>query len=392
MKYISTIFIFVLATSVFGQINALSDSTLSDSSRISLLTVSPGKELYSAFGHTGIRITDHKNNFDVVFNYGTFDFDQPGFYTNFVKGKMRYMITADRFEDFMREYVYEKRSIAEQTLNLTVLDKQKIFSFLYDNALPENREYYYDFFWDNCATRPRDVFESILGKRLKYHTDSASFEKNKTMHDILRVCVGNRPWVDYGFDLVLGLPCEIIASPRDQTFLPAYLANYISCATVEDKPFVTKKEFLVHFPAPKIETSFRPIHLSTILAFLACIIWIMERRLKTHFYIFDFVLFISVGLLGIFFLCLWFFTSHYAVPKNLNLLWLIPSHAIVAFLLLKKRKPKWLNFYFIGTGILMMLLFIGWQWLPQHYNLAVMPLILLLSFRSALIVKDLRSN
>ena len=143
----------------FFSLQFASARDLSDSSRVTLLTVAPGDELYSAFGHTGIRVTDYKNNFDVVFNYGTFDFNQPGFYTNFIKGKMRYMISTDRFDNFMDAYIYEKRSVTEQELNLTTSDKQKIFAFLYNNALPENREYYYDFFWDNCATRPRDVFE-----------------------------------------------------------------------------------------------------------------------------------------------------------------------------------------------------------------------------------------
>lgn len=167
----------------------LSARDLSDSSRITLLTVAPGDELYSAFGHTGIRITDYKNNFDVVFNYGTFDFEQHGFYTNFIKGKMRYMISTDRFEDFMAEYAYTKRSVTEQELNLTAEDKQKVFAFLYTNALPENREYYYDFFWDNCATRPRDVFEKVLGNRLQYHTEHAGFQQKK----LCAICCGFIP-------------------------------------------------------------------------------------------------------------------------------------------------------------------------------------------------------
>ncbi len=362
---------------------------LSDSSRVSLLTVSPGEELYSAFGHTGIRVTDHKNNFDVVFNYGTFDFEQPGFYTNFVKGKMRYMISTDRFEDFMSEYLYTKRSVGEQELNLTTEDKQQVFAFLYNNALPENREYFYDFFWDNCATRPRDVFEKVLGKRIEYHTDSAGFEKNKTMHDMLRIYVGARPWVDYGFDLILGLPCEVTAGPRDQTFLPDYLEKYIACATVDGHPLAAKKQFLILFPILKIHSGFSPIHLSLLLVFIAFIVWAIERKTKKHFYLFDFFLFLVIGLLGTLFLCLWLFTSHYSVPKNLNMLWLIPTHAIISFLLLKKEKPGWLKHYFTGTYILMILLFICWQWLPQHYNVAVMPLVFLLAFRSALIAVHL---
>jgi len=392
MKCIPAIFLFFLAGSAFAQADVLPDGYLSDSSRISLLTAAPGEELYSAFGHTGIRVTDFKNNLDLVFNYGTFDFEQPGFYSNFVKGKMRYMLSIQEFEDFMAEYIYENRSVSEQVLNLTVTDKQKIFSFLNNNAMPENCEYYYDFFWDNCATRPRDVFEKVLGERLQYHTDSANFEKNRTMHDMLRVCVGNRPWVDFAFDLVLGLPCEVIASPRDQTFLPDYLAKYIGSATVDSKPFVITKEFIQVYPLLATEAGFLPIHLSLILVLTGIIAWIIERRKRTHFYTFDFVLFFFTGLLGAFFLSLWLFTSHYSVPWNLNLLWLIPSHIFIAFLLLKKKKPLWLQFYFTGTFVLMAFLFIGWQWLPQHYNLAVMPLLLLLFFRSALIVARLRSE
>jgi hypothetical protein len=365
---------------------------LSDSARISLLTVSPGEELYSAFGHTGIRVTDYKNDFDVVFNYGTFDFDQPGFYTNFVKGKMRYMISTDRFPDFMDEYVAEKRSVAEQQLELTTEDKQQIFAFLYTNALPENREYFYDFFWDNCATRPRDVFEKTLGPRLQYHTDRGAFEKNKTMHDMLRVYVSNRPWVDYGFDLILGLPCEKIATPRDQTFLPEYLAKYIGCATVDGKPFVAKREFLLLYPEKKIDPPFLPIHLSFAFVIVMIGVWYAERKTKKHYYAADFILFLVTGLFGTLFLSLWLFTVHYSVPQNLNMLWLIPTHTVIAFLLLRKRKPQWLKYYFALTYILMVLIFVAWKWLPQPLNPAVAPIIFLLAFRSATIVIDIHKN
>jgi hypothetical protein len=391
MKCVLTIFILFITTFTAARTDVIPDSILSGSSRISLLTAAPGEELYSAFGHTGIRVTDYKNNLDVVFNYGTFDFGQPGFYTNFVKGKMLYMLSVSSFDNFMKEYVYDQRSVSEQVLHLGFTDKQKIFSFLHNNALPENREYFYDFFWDNCATRPRDVFENVLGNRIQYHTDNASFEKNKTMHDMLRIYVGNRPWIDYGFDLILGLPCEMIASPRDQTFLPDYLAKYIACASIDGKPLVSNTELLLLFPLPEINTAFRPVLLSIILVFIALTVWIIEQKRKTHFYTFDFALFLPMGLLGTFFLSLWIFTSHYSVPENLNLLWLLPSHAVVAFLLLKKKKTLWLRFYFTGTCILMILLLIGWQWLPQRYNMAVMPLLLLLAFRSASVALHLKS-
>jgi hypothetical protein len=356
---------------------------LSDSSRVSLLTVAPGDELYSAFGHTGIRVTDYKNNFDVVFNYGTFDFEQPGFYTNFLRGKMRYMISTDRFDDFMNEYVYEKRRVDEQELNLNAEDKQKVFVCLFTNALPENREYFYDFFWDNCATRPRDVFEKVLGTRMQYHLDSAGFPKNKTMHDMLREYVWNRPWVDFGFDLILGMPCEVIASPRDQTFLPDYVAKYLGSATVDGQPFVVTTKTILDLPPVKLHTGFRPIHLSLLLVLLGFIITYIERKQNSHFYFFDFTLFLSAGLLGTLFLSLWLFTSHYSVPENLNMFWLLPTHVLVAFYLLKKQKGYWLKYYFGVTYIILMILLIGWHWSPQPFNIAIMPLLFLLALRSS---------
>lgn len=387
-------FLFRLGLLWLFAVNLLSVSAiqLSDSARVTLLTVAPGEELYSAFGHTGIRVQDYKNDFDVVFNYGTFDFEQPGFYSNFIKGKMRYMISTDRFDDFIDQYRYEKRRVTEQELNLTSDDKQQVFAFLYHNALPENREYFYDFFWDNCATRPRDVFEKILGKRLQYHTPHAGFMENKTMHDMLRVYVGNRPWVNYGFDLILGLPCEKIATPRDQTFLPDFLARYFQCATVNDQPFVVKKETLLKYPLPIPHTGFLPIHLNLLFVFIAFLVWLAERKTNSHYYRFDFVVFFVAGVFGVFFLSLWLFTSHYSVPRNLNLLWLIPTHLPVAFLLLKKQKPEWLKYYFGCTYVIMLLIFICWKWQPQPFNTATMPLIFLLAFRSALIAVRLHKQ
>ena len=99
---------------------------LSDSSRMSLITCAPGDELYSCFGHSAIRVTDYRQGFDIVFNYGTFDFNQPGFYVNFVRGHMIYMLGVDRFDEFRSQYIYEQRSVYEQELNLSNADQVKV--------------------------------------------------------------------------------------------------------------------------------------------------------------------------------------------------------------------------------------------------------------------------
>jgi hypothetical protein len=107
-----------------------------------------------------------------------------------------------------------------------------------------------------------------------------------------------------------------------------------------------------------------------------------ERRKQTHFYAFDFILFLTAGFFGLLFVCFWLFTTHYSLPENMNMLWLIPTHAIVAFFLVLKDKPKWLKYYFLLTYILMMILLIGWKWNPQPLNTAFAPLIILLAARS----------
>lgn len=291
--------------------------TLSDSSRISLLTCAPGEDLYSAFGHTGIRVTDYKQQFDIVFNYGTFDFNQPNFYLNFVRGKMLYMLSVENFRDFMEEYVEENRSVTEQELNLSPEDRKKVFDFLYTNSLPENCQYYYDFFWDNCATRPRDVFEKVLSNRLQYHTDTAGFQKDATLHDMLRIYTQyKRPWVDFGFNLALGLNCEKMTTPRIQTFLPDYLAKYEACASIDGKPFVIETRKLIDAPPVKTGTVITPFDASILFFFfIGGFVMLRESRIKKHNYIFDFTIFFIAGLAGCALLSLWLFTVHYSTPK-----------------------------------------------------------------------------
>ncbi|MFW6275429.1 MAG: DUF4105 domain-containing protein, partial [bacterium] len=136
--------------------------TLSDESEITLLTASPGDELYSVFGHSAVRVVDSINQLDMVFNYGTFDFNTPNFYLKFIRGKLLYKLSAYPTRYFILEYQSEGRALFEQTFNLTTNEKQRVYDFLMENAKPENAYYHYDFFYDNCATRIRDLVDTIL--------------------------------------------------------------------------------------------------------------------------------------------------------------------------------------------------------------------------------------
>jgi len=218
---------------------------LSDSARISLLTCSPGQELYSCFGHSGIRVTDYKQGFDLVFNYGTFDFDQPNFYINFVRGHMIYMLGLDRFEDFRMQYVYEQRNIYEQELHLSDDDKARVFDFLVNNAKDENRNYRYDFLFDNCATRIRDVFQkNVNGIKFDY----SSFKEQKSFRDLINDYSENALWSQFGMNLLIGLPVDRQATPAQMCFLPDYLSRAFAHATVNGKPLCDTTVLILDIP------------------------------------------------------------------------------------------------------------------------------------------------
>lgn len=190
------IFLLLFSFSAFAQ-------TLSPSSRISLLTISPGEELYSTFGHSAIRVWDPALGIDVNYNYGSFDFNAPGFYLKFVRGYLDYMITSHpaylEFEYWNRE----NRKITEQVLNLSLAQRQRVYEFLENNLKPENKNYRYKFFTDNCSTRLRDVLQIAAGDSLVFNqalnADSTYRQWiDKYAHE------NGKSWADFGMDLAIG--------------------------------------------------------------------------------------------------------------------------------------------------------------------------------------------
>ena len=141
---------------------------LSHYSDISILTVGPGDNLNDSFGHSAIRVKDYLMNYDIVFDYGRYDFNSPNFYLKFARGQLDYQLGVSYFDDFFDIYLRQGRSIDSQTLDLTQEEKQQIFSYLLTNNLPENRAYRYDFFYDNCANRIPLVLEESLTDSLSY--------------------------------------------------------------------------------------------------------------------------------------------------------------------------------------------------------------------------------
>jgi len=361
---------------------AVQETILTPASTISLITCGPGDELYSTFGHSAIRINDPAYG-DIVFNYGTFSFDQPNFYLRFAQGRLLYRLSIEHYEHFRGYYVATNRSIIEQELNLTLEQRQVLYDLLAENYRPENREYRYHFFYDNCSTRIRDIIEKALNNEVEFHyPDSSGFKSFRAMTDEYLI-PGKQYWGDYGIDLCLGMPTDNIATPYQEMFLPDYLMWHFDNAQIA-APFgstalVSRKQ-VVFDANPEFESPLiTPARLNWGIFLLVLLLTIIRRKVLAFGW-FDYTLFGLAGLLGLSFALLWFATDHTDTKYNFNLLWALPTH-----LLLMPFYARNLNFrkrYFAASALIGLILLVMWPMLPQDLHHACIPLVLLLSLRS----------
>ncbi len=358
----------------------LHSQNITEYTRVSLITCGAGNDLYSTFGHTAIHIYDSKSGIDRMYNYGTFDFDTPNFYFKFAQGKLNYQLSVSTIDRFMRGYVYEGRWVHRQELNLAEGDAEALFNFLENNALPENREYRYDFFYDNCSTRPRDVFEQVLGKRLVY--GNADRDTIATFREMIDLYLTNHHWSRLGIYLALGIPCDYQAGYRQKMFLPDYLMAAFAEARIEiDGELVdfVKSEGIILPENPAVRSA-PAAGITWIfwtffgLCFLATLLGNPER-----FRWFDISFFTITGILGIFVALLWFATDHSATKWNMNLLWALPTWLYGAWLLIRKNTG---GDFFKWHAIILFFVMVSWMWIPQKLHPAAIPIVLALMARS----------
>ena len=350
--------------------------------RISLLTCTPGTELYSTFGHSALRVYDSLYNKDLVFNYGTFDFYDPEFYNKFVKGKLLYFVSIDTLPSFLYEYEYFKRGITEQIINISCEEKQRMVAALFENAKEENKYYRYDFNYDNCTTRLRDMLEKAAGKQIE--TKNILPKPGTTFRDLIHVYLdrGGQQWSKLGIDMLLGNPMDKKVTNREAMFLPDYLLMAFDSSKLNGQPVVREKKILLnYFDAYKTKTGITPLIVFGILFLLiAALSVFFLKRWNLFLKIFDFFFFIIVGLIGVLILFMWFGTEHAMCKSNFNLLWALPTHLPVAFMLFNKK--QWVNTYFRFIFFYTIALLLAWFFLPQQFNTALLPVLGIILIRS----------
>ena len=308
-----------------------------DAAKASVLTCSPGTELYSAFGHTAFRITDLAADppLDRVYNFGTFQFSD-GFYLRFIQGELIYSLSTATFGGFLEEYIRSGRGVEEQELALSSEDIARLDAYLLANAHPDHRDYRYLFLYDNCATRVITVLEAVYGSRL---TVDCVDRKDSTFRDLLRAKLGGIPLTRFGIDLVLGLPVDQPLGKCGDTFLPDHLAVALEevvmdAQTMQERPLVlTRRELLPSMLPVAPDRPGWPGSMGWGVLLLCALEALLGKRWLRR------ALPVLTGLTGALLAFLWLCTDHADTRLNLNVLWAFPLQLIGPGL--TDKAPRW---------------------------------------------------
>ena len=401
------------------------DNGQSDSIRVTLLTCSPGQEVYELYGHTAIRVQTPSGSpskgrteepttidgeglgrgFDLVYNYGVFDMSKPHFAWHFVLGQTDYMVQAVPWQYFVREYQERGSSVTEQELNLTPVEARRLAERLHENCLPENREYRYNFLRKNCTTMVCDMVEQVVMGRIQY-PDTLP---HQTYREILHHYTAEHPWAQEGNDLLLGSEVDTILSAHAAMFVPenlmqAFDGAFICTPKGDMRPLVRSKAILLEAsPVPSQGgmkhpldeanrksplslgeswgEAFSPLVAMLVFGALCLIIMLLEAWTKRLFWLWDVLLLLLQGAAGVLLAFMFFFSKHPAVDSNWQI-WVLNPIALIGIPFVIKtairHKPTyWYSFYFVVLALFLLFS----PWIPQVFAKITVPLALCLLTR-----------
>lgn len=339
---------------------------------VSILTCGPGEVLYTAFGHTAVRVINKQLNLDEVYNYGTFNFGEPNFYANFALGKMNYYLNKESYQSFIEEYKYDNRSVREQVLDISVRDAEAIVKYLENNLKPENRYYQYSFIYDNCATRVRDILPRAIGMNFTFN--EVIGKKELSYRNTLNEYLQHQHWARTGINIVLGSPADSNMTNEGSMFLPDFLHSGISLAKYYGGNIVKHDVVLNAGQYPAKNPINGPLLVTIALLGLTVVSKYFKVMNPLQPLVFKTVLIIS-GLLGFVILFMWVISSHQNCNDNFNILWAFPANLVIAFMSAKGK--SWARLYsLLGITLLIVALIIhvlGIQNLPL---VEILPLML----------------
>lgn len=352
---------------------------LSPEAKVSLITVGPGDELYSGFGHSALWIYDPVLQLDRAYSYGTFSFETGNFYVKFLRGTLPYTISVAPLAPQLSYWQSEDRSVREQELRLSLPQKQRLWDYLETNLLPQNREYQYKFFYDNCSTRLADALKAAAGDSLVF--PGYTVEKRSFRQWIDKYAYVQKPWADFGMDLAIGLPSDEVATPEQATFLPDNLSEAFDEATVKtdssEVPLVLSTRDL-YSATPSVQAFWlTPKLFFWALAILVAAFTYWQVKKNNINFMLDKVLFTVVGLTGWLIVLLWLGTNHGVTSWNWDILWAFPLWVPLIFMFSKNHIPAWFQWFLLGYGALLL----SSTAIIEKHNQVLIPILLLLIIR-----------
>ena len=386
MKHLKTVFnallgsFLTLLASFSVPAQAQNDSLLAtmDSVEVSLLTCQPHDEVCSLYGHTAIRYHDlhRKGGIDAAFNYGLFNFNAPHFVARFVFGLTDYELGAFPYNLFQGEYRHFGSMVTEQVLNLTNEEKLRLREALSENLRLENRVYRYNYFYNNCTTKARDIIEQSINGKVEY-ADREGY--NPTYRDMVHDMTERFPWARFGNDLLLGIEADQPTTLRQQEFLPHNLMYDFDRAQIyvngTYRPLVKERRIGVPPGVQMHETGFvlSPMQCFIILLVIGVAIFIIQWKLRRAFILWEVLQMLFTGVIGIV-LTLMLFSQHPTVSLNLQIILFNPLPFFFLWSVIRRKK----TYYWHLTAILSILFLIGGLFQSYAEGLWSMALCLLL--------------
>ena len=375
--------LYIVLTFILSVVNATAGAqsmTNPDRIQISLLTCSPGKEVWAQYGHTAIRYYDKESGEDLAINYGIFSLDQTYFIPRFVLGMTDYRMGVQPMDMFLAQYSYEGRGVVEQVLNLSAEDKEVIYKALQENMKPENVVYRYNYFFDNCTTRARDMLVNHLHGKVVY----PPAEENATFRSMIHKWNNKYEWAQFGEDLLLGVNADRKTTKSEQQFLPENLRSDFDKAKYNGKPLVKETNVLLDAETEVVEPVFplSPLSIALIFAVISLVMMLFSYRRQQVYWEWDLALMLTSGLMGIIFFVM-IFSQHPCVSLNFILLFFNPLPLFFLYSTIKKKKVIWWKIW----GVLIILGLFGslFQEIP-------LPILIVASFLLLHCIVHLRIN
>ena len=350
---------------------------------ISILTISPGKDLADAFGHSGIRVIDRELNYDAVFNFGIYDFQAPNFYSNFVKGRPIYSLGINNYNRFINNYKNQNRGVVEHKILISNNKKDNVIQLLFENSKPENKFYIYDYFNDNCSTKVADLLIENFNDEFNNPKINLSKKSKDSYRSLIYQMIPKNSWGSLGIDICLGSIIDQDINYRQTFFLPLKFGKFLDTLELEN-PQIIESELVFESPEITKESGLNltsPMFVLFIISLLIILITFRDFQNNKQTKVLDVLLISITTIIGLLICYLWFFSDHTAASQNYNILWASPLNILLFIDLFTSKKRKWILGYLKFIFLMLLLMICHWILSVQTFNITLFSFIFALLIR-----------